>query len=113
MFELKPLKKPNAQPQQPARKVHKAFNMDDDDDEPTQKISSGAHIQNITSELSKISHKKVTITTFSILNPKMLDETSKYILEDPTIFEYDAHYDQYTEKRQELEQQKKQKVYFE
>lgn len=40
----------------------------------------------------------------------MLDETSKVVLEDPTIYSYDAHYDEINEKRKEVEQQKKQKV---
>ncbi len=43
----------------------------------------------------------------------MLDETSKYVLEDPEIFSYDAHYDEINERRKQLEEQRKQqKVYF-
>ncbi len=38
----------------------------------------------------------------------MLDDTGKALLEDPTIYSYDTHYDQINEKRQELEEQKKQ-----
>lgn len=41
----------------------------------------------------------------------MLDETSQLIAEDPTIYSYDAHYDQIKEKRQEIEEQKRQKVH--
>lgn len=42
----------------------------------------------------------------------MLDDTSKLVMEDPTIYAYDAHYDQIQEKRQEIEEKKQQRVYF-
>lgn len=38
----------------------------------------------------------------------MLDETSKYLIEDPEIYSYDTHYDDIKNKREELEAQKKQ-----
>ena len=40
----------------------------------------------------------------------MLDETSKYVMEDPNIYDYDNHFEEINTKRQEIAVQKKEKV---
>jgi len=95
MFEFKPLKKP-VQQNKPPGKVASAFSraMDDDDEAPSK--ATKPKISSFAASIPQTNYQKI------------LDETSKIVLEDPSVYSYDEHYDEIKEKRQELEQTKKQ-----
>jgi len=95
MFEFKPLKKP-VQQNKPPGKVASAFSrsMDDDDDAPSK--TAKPKIASFAASIPQTNYQKI------------LDETSKIVLEDPSVYSYDDHYDEIRDKRQELEKSKKQ-----
>jgi len=93
VFEIKAPKNQVNKP--PVRKVHKLFEGAMDDAAPAQERPKTSHL---IAEMSQSSYQK------------MLDETSKIVMEDPDIYSYDDHYDDFVEKRQEIEQQKRKKT---
>jgi len=95
MFEIKAVKKPLQKP--PPGKILSAFKNAMDDDDSGTNNKGVPKISSFGTQIAQVSYQK------------MLDATSKVVLEDPTIYSYDAHYDQINEKRQELVEQKKQK----